>query len=216
MDNTNAGRKGPLGSYDEWIDRDLYDSAGEKVGGISDIYYDDMTGRPEWVAVKTGLMGMKSNFVPISEATIMRDDDGDEHLQVRFSKDQISEAPAIDADGELTPAQEQDLYSHYGFDWKGQGKSFGYEPQGKAVERADRDYAFRRFDRQSETWSEAKRSDEHVDTVPVSTTAQVEVPVEAQVRLRRYQTQTTRNVPVTETSEHVEVADVDAKAKGKI
>ena len=52
-------------TYDGWIGRDAYDANGDKVGEITDIYYDDVTGRPEWVAVKTGLFGMKRTFVPI-------------------------------------------------------------------------------------------------------------------------------------------------------
>lgn len=208
--NTKTGR---FGSYDEWIDRDLYDSDGEKVGGISAIYYDNMTGRPEWVGVRTGMFGAKSSFVPISGATTYKDPDGDdEHLQVQFSKEQIKDAPNVEDNGELSPAEEQELYSHYGFDWKGQDKTFGYQRQGKAADRLDKEYRYRRFDQERKDWSVERQHDEH-EVIPVSTTAQVTVPVEAQVRLRKYQTQQTKQVtmPVTETEEHVEVEGVDTK-----
>ena len=36
--------------YDAWIGYDAYDRNGDKVGGIDQIFYDDATGRPEWVA----------------------------------------------------------------------------------------------------------------------------------------------------------------------
>ena len=52
-------------TYDAWIDRDAYDPDGEKIGAITDIFYDDVTRRPEWVAIRTGLFGMKQTFVPI-------------------------------------------------------------------------------------------------------------------------------------------------------
>ena len=59
-------------TYDGWIGRDAYDADGDKVGEITDIYYDDATGRPEWVAVKTGLFGMKRTFVPIHGSQLLR------------------------------------------------------------------------------------------------------------------------------------------------
>ena len=34
-------------SYEGWIDHDVYDSDGDKIGSIDAIYYDDITGRPE-------------------------------------------------------------------------------------------------------------------------------------------------------------------------
>jgi PRC-barrel domain len=206
--NKTSGQR--LGSHDEWVDRDLYDIHGEKVGKVSAIYYDDASQRPEWVAVHTGLFGSNSSFVPISGAAIYRDEDGDdEHLQVQFSKDQIKDAPNVDDNGTLSPEEERRLYEHYGYDWGNRNK-----PLGADTDRLDKDYRYRRFDREQADWSSDRRHDEHMETVPVKATAQVEVPVEAQVRLRKYQTQQTKMVPVTETEEHVEVADVDAKAKG--
>ena len=45
-----------------------YDQDGQKVGNISTVYYDRDTGEPEWLTVKTGLFGMKENFVPLALA----------------------------------------------------------------------------------------------------------------------------------------------------
>ena len=59
-------------TYDGWIGRDAYDADGDKIGEITDIYYDDETGRPEWVAVKTGLFGTKHSFVPIHGSSVYR------------------------------------------------------------------------------------------------------------------------------------------------
>ena len=33
---------------------------------IDAIYYDDQTGRPEWMAVRTGFFGLNTSFVPIA------------------------------------------------------------------------------------------------------------------------------------------------------
>ena len=41
-------------TYDEWIGRNAVDSDGDKIGEIKDIYYDDVSGRPEWVRCRPG------------------------------------------------------------------------------------------------------------------------------------------------------------------
>ena len=86
-------------TYDGWIGRDAYDADGDKVGEITDIYYDDATGRPEWVAVKTGLFGMKRTFVPIHGSQPY----GEGDLRLAFDKDMIKDAPRVDPEGHLSP-----------------------------------------------------------------------------------------------------------------
>ena len=51
----------------EWHGRDAVDSDGDKIGSIDEIYMDAKTGRPEWLAVKTGMFGSKVSFVPIGK-----------------------------------------------------------------------------------------------------------------------------------------------------
>ena len=41
---------------------------GDKIGTIDDIYLDEQTGKPEWLAVRTGLFGSHVSFVPLAEA----------------------------------------------------------------------------------------------------------------------------------------------------
>ncbi len=111
----------------------VVDSAGEKIGTVDDIYLDRASGEPEWAAVKTGLFGMKSSFVPISGAT----GSGDE-LRVDVTKDQVKDAPKIDADGELSTEEEQQLYRHYGrsdYEWSGEDRT---RDLGLAEDREDR------------------------------------------------------------------------------
>lgn len=40
-------------------------SAGDKIGGIGQVYLDDATGEPSWVTTKTGLFGTSESFVPL-------------------------------------------------------------------------------------------------------------------------------------------------------
>jgi uncharacterized protein (TIGR02271 family) len=93
-----------------WKGRKLVDRDGDKIGSIEDIYLDRSSGEPEWVAVKTGLFGSNVSFVPIGEASAQ----GADEIRVPYEKDLVKDAPNVDADGELSPEEEQRLYSHYG------------------------------------------------------------------------------------------------------
>jgi uncharacterized protein (TIGR02271 family) len=91
------------------IGRDVYDESGDKIGSASEVYLDDETGQPEWVTVRTGLFGTKESFVPIRNADLT--DDG---VRIPVSKTQVKDAPKIDAEGHLSPQEEQELYRYYG------------------------------------------------------------------------------------------------------
>jgi uncharacterized protein (TIGR02271 family) len=95
--------------YQGWVGRTAVDPSGEKVGTIKELYSDDATGVPEWVAVSTGLLGTRVSFAPISGATAEGDD-----LRLTVTKDQVKDAPNVEADGHLEPAEEAELYRYYG------------------------------------------------------------------------------------------------------
>ncbi len=85
------------------------DADGDKIGKINEVYLDDETGRPEWATVNTGLFGTKETFLPLAQADLSGD-------QVRFpyDKSKVKSAPKVDADGHLSPQEEQELYRYYG------------------------------------------------------------------------------------------------------
>ena len=56
------------------IGRTAVDSAGEKVGKIEQVYLDNETGQPNWVAISSGLMGRRSNFAPMHNAQLSGED----------------------------------------------------------------------------------------------------------------------------------------------
>jgi uncharacterized protein (TIGR02271 family) len=91
--------------------QDLYDSHDDKVGTIEEIFLDHASGEPEWALVNTGLFGTKSTFVPLRGAS-----DRGGTLSVPYEKGQIKDAPQLDADGELSRAQEDELYRYYRLD----------------------------------------------------------------------------------------------------
>ncbi|MER7981055.1 PRC and DUF2382 domain-containing protein [Streptomyces sp. NPDC095817] len=96
------------------LDHPVYDADGSKVGDAKNVFFDDATGQPEWVTVKTGLFGTNESFVPMRDAHMVED-----HLEVTVSKDRIKDAPNVDVDsgGHLSQDEEHRLYEHYGIDW---------------------------------------------------------------------------------------------------
>ncbi|MGY2067743.1 DUF2382 domain-containing protein [Blastococcus sp. SYSU DS0619] len=87
-----------------------------KLGTVGEVYLDDETGRPEWATVRTGMFGTKETFVPLADADI-----SGEELRVPYAKDKIKNAPHIDTDGHLSPAEETELYRYYGLTAGGTG-----------------------------------------------------------------------------------------------
>jgi uncharacterized protein (TIGR02271 family) len=98
---------------------DVIGRGGEKIGGIGEIYLDDVTGEPEWVSVNTGLFGVSESFVPLQAARIEGND-----IQVDYDKELVKDAPRVSAGGHLTPEEEQRLYDYYGLTV---AQSTGYE-----------------------------------------------------------------------------------------
>jgi uncharacterized protein (TIGR02271 family) len=96
----------------EWRGATAVDGGGAKIGTIEEIYMDSETGKPEWLAVKTGLLGMKLSFIPIAEASA-----SNAEVRVPYDKAQVKDAPAVEPDGELSQHEEADLYRHYGLDY---------------------------------------------------------------------------------------------------
>src|SRR5829696_5161617 len=95
-----------------WRGCEVISSDGEKVGTLKEIYLDQQTGEPEWALVNTGLFGTKSNFMPLAGATTSGD-----QVQVRFTKQQVKDAPGVSADAELSQSEETELYRHYGLEY---------------------------------------------------------------------------------------------------
>ena len=85
-------------------------SDGSELGKIGQVFLDDRTGEPEWLTVNTGLFGTRESFVPLAEASVE-----DDTVRVPYSKQQVQDAPNVDADlGHLDAEEEVALYRHYG------------------------------------------------------------------------------------------------------
>jgi uncharacterized protein (TIGR02271 family) len=86
----------------------VYDSSGDKIGTVEELFWDEETRTPEWIGVGTGMFGTKRVLVPVTGAS----SDGDA-VTVPYSKDQVKDSPDIDAD-EISQSTEEQLYAHYG------------------------------------------------------------------------------------------------------
>jgi uncharacterized protein (TIGR02271 family) len=108
--------------------RDAIDANGEKIGSIDEIYEDTETGKPEWLAVKTGLFGSKVSFIPLAEASESTDG-----IRVPYTKSQVKDAPNADADNGLSQEEERRLYSHYGLPYSEISSDTGLPEGGTAT-----------------------------------------------------------------------------------
>jgi uncharacterized protein (TIGR02271 family) len=102
----------------EWRGRTMVGSDGEKIGKIKEIYDDPQTGRPEWATVSSGLFGTRSNFVPLTGASAAGED-----VRAQVTKDQVKDAPGVEADGELSEQEETRLFEHYGVPYTTEGST---------------------------------------------------------------------------------------------
>ena len=93
----------------QWRGRNAVGDNGDTLGTVEQIYMDTETGKPEWLAVKTGVFGSKLSLIPIAEAS-----ETGGGVQVPYDNQQIKNAPAVEPDGELAREEEANLYRHYG------------------------------------------------------------------------------------------------------
>ena len=93
---------------DQIIGADVVDTDGDKVGKVGQVYLDSDDNHPSWVSVKTGLFGLSETLVPIDDATWDRT-----ALHVTYDKARIKDAPRVDPDQDLSPEEQDRLYSYY-------------------------------------------------------------------------------------------------------
>jgi uncharacterized protein (TIGR02271 family) len=105
-------------NYTDLQGRTVYGNDGSKIGKIADLYDDDSGGAPVFATVNTGLFGSKTTFVPMTQAQLQGDD-----VHVPYSKDQVKGAPSIEADAEVSPQEEQEIFAYYGLGGSGSGSA---------------------------------------------------------------------------------------------
>lgn len=103
--NSNAPAPEQIYGYD------VVDSNGDKIGDVDGVWVDDATNALEFVGVKTGFIMGKTHLIPVENAQFQQNS-----IQVPFSKDQVHGAPTFGTDAELSPDNENEIYSYYGMD----------------------------------------------------------------------------------------------------
>jgi uncharacterized protein (TIGR02271 family) len=98
---------------------------GDKIGTVQDIYLDNDTNEPEWALVNTGLLGGRSSFVPLAQATTRGDD-----IVVPYDKDKVKDAPTMEEDGQLSQQEEAGLYEYYGLSYSEAPSDSGLPAEG--------------------------------------------------------------------------------------
>ena len=191
-------------TYDDLIGRTAYDCDGDRIGEIKDIYYDDVSGRPEWVEVKAGVF-TGSRLVPIDGATIRDDDD----VQLAHDQELVKTAPDFDlGDVEhVDAAWEQQLYTHYGFNYA-EATPTGTYGQTYGTSRFDRDYAL-----PPPTTTTESDVVEEVDVATERPTVGTETTTR-KARLRKYTVHGTETVEVPVSHEEVRL-EVDSEETGR-
>ncbi|MGI8596414.1 MAG: PRC-barrel domain-containing protein [Thermoleophilaceae bacterium] len=105
-----------LENVSEWRGREMFDRHGDKIGKIDSIYVDQGSGRAEWALVNTGLFGMRSTWVPISEAV------SEPHgVRVPVEKATVKGAPSMDPNSEMSRDEEVELFRYYGLSYEDHG-----------------------------------------------------------------------------------------------
>ena len=88
----------------------VFDSDGNRVGRVGNVYVDDHTNQPEWVTVRLGVLGIRETFVPLDGAI-----KAENRLEIPVSRTRVRNAPSVEAEGgRLTDTEGRDLYAYYG------------------------------------------------------------------------------------------------------
>jgi uncharacterized protein (TIGR02271 family) len=156
--------------------RTITGSDGSSLGTVQDLYADRSDGDPTFATVQTA-QGL--SFVPLAQAELRG-----ESIAVPYDSSLVSSAPTVQGDEDLSPAEEDRLYAHYGLAGTpartdaGTGAATGYDTSGPSTDDA------------------MTRSEEHLQVG----TQQVEA---GRARLRKYVVSETESVSVPVTKERV-------------
>lgn len=188
--------------YEHWIGQDAFDRTGDKIGSIDNVYVDTETGRPEWVAVNTGLFGMNTNLAPIVGSQVTEDG-----VQLDVEKDTVKDAPHVGEDRPLEVDEERRLYEHYQIDLTGGPDAYFAEERTSHGYQVDR----RADDGYEVDEAALTRREEELEVGKHKESA-------GKVRLRKYVTteMETVTVPVEKERVVVEREPASGKSSGRI
>jgi hypothetical protein len=92
-----------------WIGSTLIDGDDCRVGTIEAVYFDEQTDLPQWMVVRTGLLGTRHSFVPLGDARL-----AGSVVSTPYDKREIDQAPKLDIAEDIDGDQVVELYRYYG------------------------------------------------------------------------------------------------------
>jgi hypothetical protein len=104
----------------------VFAEGGDKVGEVETVLYDKATGKPEWLAVSAGPLGLRSRLAPFHGAERRT-----EGVLLPYSAAKINEAPQLEGD-EISQETERKLAMYYGLQYSESRSPTGLAQGGKS------------------------------------------------------------------------------------
>ncbi|HEV3356708.1 MAG TPA: PRC-barrel domain-containing protein [Pseudonocardiaceae bacterium] len=91
------------------LDAEVFDSTGERIGKVGEVYLRDDSRQPAWIVVRSGLFRANEAMVPLQGAHMY-----ERGIQVDVSKDRILHAPQLIPERRLSEEDSVEICEHYG------------------------------------------------------------------------------------------------------
>lgn len=101
---------------EDWRGADLIDKDGARIGKLEEVFASGADAEPGVGTVKVGTFRSKHLAFPLEGATVGRD-----HVRIKWSKEQVEAAPALDDDGQISDPEAASSFQHFGATASGGG-----------------------------------------------------------------------------------------------
>jgi len=93
----------------DWRGQDVFDSDGERLGKLDEVYYDRASGQALLGSIKSGLLGRHATLVPLDRASAGRD-----YVRVAYPAEQVKQLDGVEIAQTLSPDTLGQVRSLYG------------------------------------------------------------------------------------------------------
>ncbi len=98
-------------NHSDLFDYSIMDQNNESLGTVHSLWANHDSGQLEFLGVKTGWLFGSNHVVPVGKAQF---DEAKRTIQVPYTLALVKDAPTMDADAEITDAQEAEIFRYYG------------------------------------------------------------------------------------------------------
>ena len=110
----DTGRSTQRGAYttdlEQYVGYEVVDRSGNKIGTLECLWADP-NGQPAFVGVRTGWFLGKTHVVPAASVEVSNQA---ERLRLPYTEEKVKDAPAYDADADISDAEEAEINRYYG------------------------------------------------------------------------------------------------------